>query len=98
MLILTSHILVKSVADALAESIYASVAGRLGLLVADALVVSIRIVGLRARRQLNCAILGRHLALSAGGRRPLANIGAASLRNGIILVGAASRVRPLRHA
>lgn len=99
MIVLTGGVLVEPVANALAESVDASVARRLRFLVADTFVIAVRVVGFRTWRQLDRATLRRHLTLTAaGGCRTLANVGAASLRNSIILVRSTTCVGPLGHA
>ena len=99
MLVLAGGVLVEPVANALAEGIDASVARRLRFLIADTFVIAVRVVGFRTWCQLDRATLRRHLTLTAaGGCRTLANVGAASLRNSIILVRSTTRVGPLGHA
>lgn len=68
-------ILVEAITDALAESIHTSMAAcSVGLLVAHALVVSIRVEGTSARCQLDGLALGRHLSLRSASSA-LANVG-----------------------
>ena len=99
MLVFACGVLVEPITNALAEGVDASVARRLRFLIADTFVVAVRVVGLRTWRQLDRATLSRHLTLTAaGGCRTLTNVGAARLRDSILLIRSATRVGPLWHA
>ncbi len=63
LLVVVLQVFVEAITDALAESVNASVAARLGLLVADSLVVVIRVVSLCVWCQTDHSVaLGRHLS------------------------------------
>lgn len=80
--------LVETVAHTLSERINASIRARsLGLLVADTLVVALRVEGASVSRQFNRLALRRHLSLrsrSATTSCPLSDIGTTRLRDGVV--------------
>ena len=82
LLVFRSGVLVEAIADSLAERVNSSMAASLRLLVANALVVLVRVEGACVGRQLDGLALSRHLSLRPIGRS-FTNIGTACRRNRI---------------